>query len=58
MVVYKLQQRVMLIILSEAAEALANAILGHDMAGTTKFGNLGKCVSRRILFGAKSMIYY
>ena len=48
----------MSIILSEAAEAFPNATLEHDMAGTTKFGNIGKYVSPRILFGAKSILYH
>ena len=46
----------MLIILSEAAEAFSNATLEHDMAGTTKFSNLGKLVSPRILFEAKNIL--
>ena len=58
MLVYKLQQRLMLIILSEAAEAFPNAILEHDMTDTTKFGNLRKFVNPRILFGEKNLFYH
>ena len=58
MVVYKLQQRAMLVILSEVAEAFPNAILEHDMTGTTKIGNLRKFVKPRILFGEKNLFYH